>query len=197
MPLAMLMMAVGQIGVCSSIRQLRFFANGDVHHSLGHRPRILSIPDVLFIEFDAITIQEVPILVLERPEAVVFFLRCNISLYVLPMGWADGADAVTTLPVELVEVGSKRFNELRRFTFKLFDKILCRVNAPHVEQDMNVICNATNDNERRSHVTQRRREIAVNAVADVILQEWKPIPRAENQMRVQLRQRLRHNPDLG
>jgi hypothetical protein len=37
----MLMMAVGQIGVCSSIRQLRFFANGDDHHSLGHRPRII------------------------------------------------------------------------------------------------------------------------------------------------------------
>jgi hypothetical protein len=30
LPLAMLTMAFGQLG---------FFANGDVHHSLGHRPR--------------------------------------------------------------------------------------------------------------------------------------------------------------
>ena len=58
--------------------------------------------------------------------------------------------------------------------------------APHVEQDMDVICNAANNDEWRSHVPQRRREIAVNTFAYIILQEWKPIPGAENQMRVQL-----------
>ena len=93
--------------------------------------------------------------------------------------------------------GRQLLKQLGRITLKLYDKNLCRVNGPTVEEDMSVNCNATNDNERLSHVTQRRREIAVNAVADVILQEWKPIPRAENQMRVHFGQRLRHNPDLG
>ena len=57
-----------------------FFANGDIHHSLGQRPRTLvsfrcflanghsqvpSVPDVVFIEFDAITVQKVARLFLE------------------------------------------------------------------------------------------------------------------------------------
>ena len=57
-----------------------FFANGDIHRSLGQRPRTLvsfrcllanghsqasSVPGVLFIEFDAITVQKVARLFLE------------------------------------------------------------------------------------------------------------------------------------
>ena len=151
----MLIMAVGQLGSVGSCS--RGVAPGYVDYGLWpiglFANRLSSIPDVLFIEFDAITIQEVPILVLESSAAVVFFLRCDIRYHVFSMCGTDREYAVTTLPVELVQVGTKRFDELRRFTFDLFDKVLCRVNASHVEQDMNMICNATNNDERRSHVT--------------------------------------------
>ena len=60
------------------------------------------------------------------------------------------------------------------------------MNASHVEQDMNVICNATDNDERRSHVTQRRRKVTVDTFAYIVLQNRKPILGAEDQMRVQL-----------
>jgi hypothetical protein len=47
----------------------------------------------------------------------------------------------------------KRFDHFRRFSFDLFYEVLCRVNASHIEQDMNKIGNAANDDEWRSHVT--------------------------------------------
>jgi hypothetical protein len=60
------------------------------------------------------------------------------------------------------------------------------MNTSHVEQYMNVICNAANHDEWRTHVTQYRRKIAVNTFAYIILEKWKSILGAKNQMSVQL-----------
>ena len=89
-----------------SIMVLFLMANGLAQYSLGHRPRKMenvpflanghiqssSVPNVLFIEFDAIPIQKFAVFVLKRLGAVMFFLRFDVLQHVFAMRWTDGED---------------------------------------------------------------------------------------------------------
>jgi hypothetical protein len=102
-------------------------ANGVIQHSLGQRPRLWirfycglanghiqasSVPDVLLIEFDTITIEELSILFLKGLATVMFFLRRDIRHDVFAMGGTDGENPVTTLPKKFVQIRVDRFDEL-------------------------------------------------------------------------------------
>jgi hypothetical protein len=56
-----------------------------------------SIPDVLLIEFDAMLLQETPVLLLKRQTSVVFLLAGNIPLYSGPLGLTHGERPVASL----------------------------------------------------------------------------------------------------
>ena len=87
----------------AQMRYQVFFANGDISTQ--------SIPDVLFIEFDAVTVQKFAILFLERLDAVMFFLGIDVRYDAFSMRGAYGEYTVPTLPKKLIKVGPECFDE--------------------------------------------------------------------------------------
>lgn len=87
------------------IRRCRM-ANGHSHRSLGQRPRFVlpvatiwpkailtvgqpSIPHVLFVVFDAVTVQKAPKLILERLGPVMIFLIADVRFDVVALRRTD------------------------------------------------------------------------------------------------------------
>ena len=116
-----------------------FFAKGDIHRSLGQRPRTLvsfrcllanghsqasSAPNVLFIEFDAITVQKVAILFLESSRYMApEFLASEFHALIFPspsQGMGDAGCAGRGLAAD-----GSHFAESQAFF-----KVRCRFSLP-------------------------------------------------------------------
>ena len=89
-------------------------------------------------------------------------------------------------------VPAKRLDELGRFSLHLFHKLDRSMHFAHVEQNVNVIGDSPNDNVRRIEIANHRSKISMNTRSDFVIQEWFAVFCAENQMRIQLGERLRH-----
>jgi len=67
--------------------------------------RVESIPHIPFVEFDFVTAQQLPELVLKRNLAMMFLLPGDVFAHGLNLRKADGENAVAVLPCEIREVG--------------------------------------------------------------------------------------------
>jgi hypothetical protein len=76
-------------------------------------------------------------------------------------------------------------------------RFVCSTNStgahlPDVEEDVNVIGNAPDDNPRGIQVSDDRRQVGMDSWSNLVVQKGLPVLSAEDQVRVQLRERLRH-----
>lgn len=62
----------------------------------------------------------------------------------------------------------------------------------HIEKNVNVIRNAAHHNPWRIHFPNDRRQVAMHPRPNRFIQNRLTVLRAENQMRAELRERLRH-----
>ncbi len=63
------------------------------------------IPDVSFVEFDAVLAEEVPVFVLEGLGPVLLFLAVDVGDHSIEIAGADGEGGVAALPRELRKGG--------------------------------------------------------------------------------------------
>jgi hypothetical protein len=66
------------------------------------------------------------------------------------------------------------------------------VHFAHIEENVNMIGNATNNDPRRIETADNRRQVSMNSRPDFIVKKWFAVLGAEDQMGVELRERLRH-----
>ncbi len=88
------------------------------------------IPDILLIEFQAVSATEFTELFLEGHSLVMFLLVSNVRLDVFNHRRADREGAVTGLPGKGVGNGALTFHPFARFNFAILDNFHHRESSP-------------------------------------------------------------------
>jgi hypothetical protein len=70
-----------------------------------------SIPDVLFVIWNAITREQRTELFFKRLGAMVFLLVSDVRLRFVALGWPHGEQAIAALPIEVLILGAERLDE--------------------------------------------------------------------------------------
>jgi hypothetical protein len=160
-------------------------------HAPFRKPSIL-VPHILLIVRNTITIKKRTKLFLKRLPTVMLFLIAHILFRLVAMSRPDRKHAVTTLPIKARGSLTERLNEFRRFPFCPLDELYRRMHLPNIEENMNVIGNATHNDPRRFQISNDRGQISMHSRPNRIIQKRLPVLGAKDQMRVKLRKRLRH-----
>jgi hypothetical protein len=112
----------------------------------------------------------------------MFFLVADVILRLLAMGRSHGKHPVAALPIEFAKASAERLDEFRRFSLRLLDELNRRVLLAHIEEDVNVIVNTSDDDPGRVHFAYRRCQKRMHAQANLVVQEWLAILGAEDQL---------------
>ena len=67
-----------------------------------------SVPHITFVVFDGVFLEQPSVFLLEGHDSMMLGLPGEIALQSGPMSWADGEDAVSSLPMELRQLGRFR-----------------------------------------------------------------------------------------
>ena len=75
--------------------QRSFSAEGAAHPHLAAHPTgpLPSIPDIPFVEFHVVLVQQMPVLLLERARAMMFLLALDVFLYAISLRLMNGKGA--------------------------------------------------------------------------------------------------------
>ena len=95
----------------------------------------------------------------------MFLLTSDVMLYRLDLGKADGENAVTILPREIVQVGTFRFQPERRTAFDFLDHFRRLAGARERREQVNVIFHAAEDEGLAIVIRQDAAEVMVQFVA--------------------------------
>jgi hypothetical protein len=158
----------------------------------GHTQLFALIPEISLIIGDTVPLKKLPKLFLKCLLAMMFHLIANVPFGIGKVDGADGKHSIPALPVKVTVFGTKRFHELRRFSFDLFDEIHRCVLFTHVEQNVNVVDHSSDDDIWRIDTPYHLGKITVHTGPNLFIEKGRTVFGTENQVGVDFREGLRH-----
>src|SRR5262249_55728095 len=109
-----------------------------------------SIPNIAFIPWDLVLLQEHTQLVLEAAPAMVFFLSSDIFSHLLQIGLTHGETGITALPLKISVLASLFLQPTIGYTFYFLHPFRLRDRPTKATKQMHVVFNSTDEDRRQS-----------------------------------------------
>jgi hypothetical protein len=124
---------------------------------------------------------------------VVGFLISDVLDERIDVTGTDRERSVTVLPVKRRKVRALILQPQRRFALEFLDQVGDRSRSPELTENMNMVRNPTDAQhwavEQFAHTAQHAMTFVANGH---VVEKWLALFRGENDMQVNLRERLRH-----
>jgi hypothetical protein len=130
----------------------------------GHDSR--SIPDVSFVDRDAVFLAEPPELVLKTLLAMVFLLPINVTFQVRHVGRAQRKCTVTELPMEVRQAWFFDLNSFRRIPLQIAEEVLHFDALAEPAENMHVVLDAAGLDQRAPEIVADPGQVRMDALAE-------------------------------
>jgi hypothetical protein len=142
-----------------------------------------SIPDVAFVEFEAVFAQQFAVLLLECPRAMMLWLLIYIFQHGFELTGAHRKRAISALPEKAAIPSVKRFDPFRGCFLYLFDELSLGNDSRQRCDNVNVIRDTADAHEFGTQVATECGQISMYARSHIAIQPRFAILGAEDDVK--------------
>lgn len=151
------------------------------------------VPDIAFIVFDFVFLEEGSVFVLEGARLVMFLLGVDVVKQGIEIRWPDGKGTVSPLPRKGGQCRRLGFQPFGGRGFQFLDELSHSDRPGEADGEMNMVGHAADAEAFTIHIAGDRCEIGVQRRAHRDIEHGSPVFGAKDDVRQEIGERLGHS----